>query len=807
MGWVDGVQSPSTHPSACVTGALPPDPSAYREARRELLARPVGSRRARRRALASLTDDWLGAVFASSGAGDLGAALVSVGGYGRGELTAGSDVDLILLLPERVDPAESGTSAVVDALWYPVWDSGVRVDHSVRSLADTRRMAASDIKVMLGLLDARLIAGDRLLGERLRSTILADWRALARTRLGELREMVELRRKRMGDAAHLLEPDLKEAYGGTRDAGILDAIAASWLTDVPREGLVEARETLLDIRDALHDCAISDGRRASDVLRTQDQSDVAMRLGLPDREALLRDLADAARSVAYASDVTWHRVGRVLREKARGPVRMRLRRAGPERVPLGDGVVVHDGEVGLALEARPERDPVLLLRLAAAAAQADLPVSPGALSRLARDCAPMPVPWPAEARSALVSLLGAGQGLIPVWEALDRYGLIERLIPPWGFVRSAPQGNPVHVYRVDRHLVETAAQSAAHVREVSRPDLLLVAALLHDIGKGRPGDHSEVGAEIADSVAQSMGFSSDERATLVMLVRHHLLLPETATRRDLDDPVTAARVAQAVRTGECLDLLRALTFADAAATGPGAWSDWKESLIDELVARSRAHLAGVAPPSAPNIAQQYPHLLAAKGIEVLLEPGEAASRVIVAAPDRPGLLGAIAGTLAVHRLEVKGADTQTVGDRAVTAWTVVPFYGDFPSLDLVTSDLLRALSGEFDLTARLAHRRRGSSATAPRVDFDPGASSHADVLEVRAHDEPALLHRIGEAITRAGASITAARVETLGSEVIDVFYLQGEDGSRLDAQQRASVVGAVLDRLQQGEGSGEANTA
>lgn len=781
--------------------------AAYRQAREELLSRPVASRSARRRALSALTDDWLADVYRASGAEELGACLVAVGGYGRRELTAGSDLDLVLLLPDHLDAHDSRIEEVGEQLWYPIWDSGVRVDHSVRSVADTRRMAAHDIKVMLGLLDARLIAGDPTLGERLRSTVLADWRALARTRLGELREMVEARRKRMGDAAHLLEPDLKEAYGGTRDAVILDAIAASWLTDVPREGLVQAREALLDIRDALHDCAISDGRRASDVLRTQDQSDVAARLGLPDREALLRDLADSARSVAYASDVTWHRVGRVLRERARGPMRRRLRRPGPERVPLGEGVVVHDGEVGLALDARPERDPVLLLRLAAAAAQADLPVSPGALSRLARDCAPMPVPWPAEARSAMVSLLGAGPGLIPVWEALDRYGLIERLIPEWGVVRSAPQGNPVHLYRVDRHLVETAAQSATHVRDVSRPDLLLVAALLHDIGKGRPGDHSEVGAALADAIAESMGFGADERATLVLLVRHHLLLPETATRRDLDDPVTAARVAQAVGTGECLDLLKALTYADAAATGPGAWSDWKASLIDELVARSRAHLAGVAPPSAPNIAQQYPHLLGSDGVDVVLEQGGAASRVIVAAPDRPGLLGAIAGTLAVHRLEVKGADTETVGDRAVTAWTVVPFFGDFPSLDLVRSDLLRALSGEFDLTSRLAHRRREPSATAPRVDFVPGASSHADVLEVRAHDEPALLHRIGEAIARAGASITAARVETLGSEVIDVFYLQREDGSRLDSQQRASVVGAVLDRLQQGDGSGEANTA
>lgn len=786
---------------------LSADPSAYREARRELLERPVTSRAARRRALSALTDAWLAEVFATSGAAEWGATLVAVGGYGHGELTVGSDLDLLLVLPERVDARDEQVAGVVDALWYPVWDSGVRVDHSVRSIAETRRVATADIKAMLGLLNARTIAGDRIQGERLQQTVLADWRALARTRLGELRDAVESRRARHGEAAHLLEPDLKEAYGGLRDASILDAIAASWVTDVPREGLSDARERVLDIRDALHDCAVAEGRRTSDVLRTQDQGDVAARLGMVDREALLRVLGEAARSVAYASDTTWHRVGRLLRERSGRQIRRRLRRPGPERVPLADGVVLHDGEVGLALDAHPERDPVLVLRLAAAAAQAGLPVAPAAVARLARESAPMPVPWPRDARDSLVSLLGAGAGIVPVWEALDRHGMITRLIPEWEAVRSAPQGNPVHIYRVDRHLVQTAAESAAHIREVTRPDLLLVAALLHDIGKGRPGDHSEVGAALALTIAEAMGFDARDRDALVTLVRHHLLLPDTATRRDLDDPATTAHVAAAVATPELLDLLHALTYADAAATGPGAWSEWKESLVDELVARTRAHLAGVAVAPAPVIAERYPHLLASDGVEVLLERDAPASRIIVAAPDRPGLLGVIAGTLAVHRLEVKAADTQTLGSRAVTGWTVIPFFGEFPRLDLLRSDLLRALEGEFDLTARLEHRRRAGSTAAPRVDFVPGAASDADVLEVRAHDEPALLHRIGRAITHAGASITAARAETLGSEVIDVFYLRRADGGRLDPEDRARVVGAVLDRLQEGDRTEDPTTA
>jgi len=783
------------------SGASAPlaDPAAYRDARTELLGRPVGSRAARRRALATLTDDWLTAVFASSRASDLGACLLAVGGYGRGELTAGSDLDLLLVLPDRVDPADARVAEVVDALWYPVWDSGVRVDHSVRTPAEVRRTATRDVRVVLGLLDARPVVGDAALGERVTASILSDWRALARTRLGEVRAHVDRRRAQHGDAAHLLEPDLKEAYGGLRDAGILDAIAASWVTDVPREGLEDARLSLLDIRDALHESALRDGRRPSDILRAQDQEDVAERLGLASRDALLRNLGESARAVSYASDTTWHRIARLERDRSRQSVRRRLRRPGPERVPLAEGVVVHDGEVALAAEARPDRDPVLVLRLAAAAAQAGLPVSPGAVARLARESAPMPVPWPPEARDALVSLLGSGPGLVPVWEALDQHGLIVRLIPEWEVVRSAPQGNPVHLYRVDRHLVQTATECAPRLRDVVRPDLLLLGAVLHDIGKARPGDHSEVGAELADVIAARMGLAESDRAVLVVLVRQHLLLPETATRRDLEDPLTALRVADAVGTVETLDLLRALTYADAAATGPGAWSEWKASLVDDLVARTRASLAGALPPAAPVIAERHAHLLASDGVDLILERGAPASRVVVAAPDRPGLLGAIAGVLAVHRLEVKAADTESVGDRAVTSWTVVPFYGDFPAVDLVRADILRALAGEIDLSQRLAHRRQGTTGAPPRVDFVPGAASDADVLEVRAHDEPALLHRIGEAISQAGATIVAARVETLGSEAVDVFYLRRAGGGRLATEDRALVIGAVLDRLQRAD--------
>ncbi|MBI1377758.1 MAG: [protein-PII] uridylyltransferase [Frankiales bacterium] len=787
--------------------------SSYAEARAELLARPGAPGAARRRALTALTDEWLHALYVAAGAGDVGAALVAVGGYGRGDLAPGSDLDLLLLHPANVAVQE--VTAVADRLWYPVWDAGLRLDHAVRAPAEARRLAAQDIKVVLGLLDARTVVGDDGLTKALRESVLGDWRALAPRRLDELHHGVDERIARSGELAHLLEPDLKDSYGGLRDLVALRAVAASWVTDAPVAALAPHRELLLDVRDALH---LVTGR-ATDRLLQQEQTAVAARMeveGQDPADTLLRRVSAAGRAVSYAADTTWHRVERLTRRtgvrNGIAATARRLRGSRGERAPLADGVVVQDGEAVLAAEARPERDPVLVLRAAAAAAQAGLRLAPHAVDRLARDSAPMPEPWPAPARDALVSLLGAGRPAIPVWEALDQAEVWNRLIPGWAPVRSAPQRNPVHRFTVDRHLVETAVQAAAHARRVGRPDLLLVGALLHDIGKGRPGDHTDVGVALVQDIAPRLGFAPDDCDVLVSLVRHHLLLPETATRRDLDDPATVASVAAAVGSQDVLDLLHALTEADAAATGPAAWSDWKRSLIDDLVARTRAVLAGRPVPEAPRttMAQarvaEAVRLVSAEGIAVLLddEPQAGVVTVTVAAPDRTGLLSTVAGVLSLHRLAVRGAQVDTVtapdgGRRAVQVWTVTPAYGDPPPVERLREDVTRAVAGSLDVAARLDARDAAYAGprevAAPRVDVVPGASERATVLEVRAHDAPALLHRVTRAIAAADVTIIAARVATLGSEVVDVFYLVDHDGVPLTDARAATVRVTVLGAL------------
>lgn len=799
-------------------------PSGYAAARLRLLTEGARSGPPRRAALAELTDDWLAGLFTAAADGLTGVSLVAVGGYGRGELSPRSDLDL-LLLHDGTDPG--AVAALADRLWYPVWDLGLALDHSVRTPAEARKTATEDLKVQLGLLDARHLTGDLGLTAGLRTAVLADWRNQAPKRLPELQELCTDRAERQGELRYLLEPDLKEARGGLRDATALRAVAASWLADAPREGLADARRRLLDVRDALH---LATGR-ATDRLALQEQDQVAAELGLLDADTLLRQVYEAARVISYASDVTWREVGRVLRSRAVRP-RLRAMLGGgkpvAERSPLAEGVVEQDGEVVLARTARPERDPVLPLRAAAAAAQAGLPLSLHAVRRMAATARPLPTPWPAEAREQLVTLLGSGRPTVDVWEALEAEGLISRLLPDWERVRCRPQRNAVHIWTVDRHLIETAVGASELTRRVGRPDLLLVSALLHDIGKGWPGDHSVAGEIIAKDVAARIGFDRADVAVLSTLVRHHLLLVETATRRDLEDPATVRSVAEAVGTQSTLELLHALTEADALATGPAAWSSWRGSLVADLVRRVSAVLAGDAPeepePAAPTAEQERLAIEAFRtGSPVLAlraqtepVPEEAAGspeplgvELLIAVPDQPAVLPAVAGVLAVHRLTVRTAELSAlslpddVDDGAVLLlnWRVAAEYGSLPQAARLRADLVRALDGSLDIAGRLAERdaayprRRGWVAPPPRVTVAPAASHHATVIEVRTQDAPGLLHRIGMALDKAGVRVRSMHVSTLGANAVDAFYVTTGTGAPLPAQDANSLARVLEETL------------
>lgn len=722
-------------------------------------------------------------------AGLLGAepaiALVAVGGYGRRELAPGSDLDVILLHDGRRD-----VSALADRIWYPVWDSGAQLDHAVRTVTQARKVAAADMKAALGLLYARHVAGEAALTVQLREAVLGDWRSASRVRLAELATMTAERAQRHGELAFLLEPDLMQARGGLRDVHAIQAVAAAWVAPAPGPRVRTAYETVMDVRHVLHEVT---GRRA-DRLVLEEQDEVARALGLLDADSVLRALAQAGRTIGYAIDHTWWQVERSLGARRRGKTRHRgrvvggargglapggLAPGGPtERSPLADGVVQQDGEVVLARSANPAGDPVLVLRAAAAAATSGVPLSPAALARL-RECPPMPVPWPDEARDALVALLGAGRAAIGVWEALDQEDLVTALLPDWERVRNRPQRNPLHTFTVDRHLVECAAAAASMVRDVARPDLLLLSALLHDIGKGWPGDHCVSGAEVARDVGHRLGLGARDVEILAAAVRHHLLLPQTATRRDLDDPMTSERVAKLVASRQLLELLHTLAIADGRATGPAAWNDWKAALVADLVRRTAAVLEGDEPPPAAALTAEQRDLAERGGMAAVVR----GAQVTLVAPDRPGLLWRAAGVLASHRLAVRSATATAAGGTAVTVFTVAPEFGTPPDQALIESDLRRMIEGRLDVAERLARRQRayqprpGVPTAPPRVTLVDDASHSAAVVEVRAHDEPGLLWRIGRALGECGLDVRAARVETLGAEAVDAFYVVDGSGN------------------------------
>ncbi|NMH98875.1 [protein-PII] uridylyltransferase [Pseudonocardia acidicola] len=762
---------------------------------KRVLLEASGKRRlspeALRVALADLHDFWLSSRAAAIGLTDR-AALIAVGALGRRELAPYSDLDLVLLHDGRKD-----IDRLAEQIWYPLWDAGIGLDHSVRTPGQAVQVAATDLRAAFGLLEARHIAGDPALSDKVRHAVRQAWRAGIRSRFDEIADGAADRWAKIGDVAHRVEPDLKNGHGGLRDIQLIDALAAAQLVDRPAGDVLQARALLLDVRTELHRLA----GRARDVLRAQDADEVASVLDIGDRFELARAVSGAARAVAFAVEVGLRSARAALPRRGLAA----LRRA-PVRRPLDSGVVEHGGEVVLARDASAPRDPALVLRVAATAARTGLPVAAGTLHRLAETAPELREPWPRAALGELLSLLGAGRGMVDVVESLDRTGLWGRLFPEWGAVRDLPPRDRAHVWTVDRHLVEACSEAARLTTRVARPDLLLIGSLLHDIGKGRGGDHSVVGESLALQVGRRLGFGEPDVAVLGAVVRHHLLLPHTATRRDLDDPATVSRVVDTIDgNGLVLDLLEALAEADSLATGPGVWSPWKRTLIRDLAGRCRAVLAGEplpvpGPPSALSaeltaavIADDRPHVR-------MCAVGEPAS-VVVAVPDRPNSLSAAAGVLALHSLEVHAAELHTTGTVAVYEFTVSPRFGGLPDPALVRADLIRVLDGSLRLADALVRKERDYAPTSPPVEsaapprvlwFDDEASG-AVVLELRGTDRIGLLHRIAAALEGCGLDLRWARVATLGASVVDSFGVAGPGpGGRLPRADRRRVEQAVL---------------
>lgn len=729
------------------------------------------------RAYASLVDRWLIELLGD----EAGVALVAVGGYGRAELAPGSDLDVVLVHRKRRDVDD-----LASRVWYPIWEEGIALDHSVKTLDEALAVGARDLKAALGLLDARTVAGDADLGSELGRRARDHWRNKRDRWIPVLDGATVARHRRSGDVAFLLEPDLKEGRGGLRDVHALHALAmAVDILPALDDAVMAGAASLLTTRVALH----RQTGKATDRLFLQEQEGLANTLGFDDADALMRQVSGAARTIGWASDDCWRRMKSYL--------------AGPGgRVAKSDramsaGVVLRDGEVVIPYDALLS-DPTLPTRVATASATTGAPIGRATLERLRAEAAAPGDPWPAGAADAIVQLLATGSRSIPAFEALDQYGLITRLLPEWEPVRCRPQHNPYHRFTVDRHLLEATAEAATLATRVRRPDLLLVAAWLHDLGKGYPGDHTTVGIELMQRIATRMGFTEPDVEVLVRLVREHLLLADAATRRDIQDPVTLTQVATAVGDLQTLELLAALTEADSKATGESAWSEWKAGLIAELVDRVAAVLEGQQP--AHRDAQLEPELqtLADEALGGVLVRGSD-GEVVIVAPDRPGLFCQLSGLLAIQGLDVLAADLRsTVTDPdgspvVVDVFRVQPTHGDEYDWGRFEANLAKVLDGRLALEARLAQRardyrpapqRRAHEQVTPQVTVHNDASETASVVEVRAGNATGVLYRIARAFLDLHLDIRHAKVQTLGDEVVDSFYVVDQNGEKVTGDER-----------------------
>lgn len=709
-------------------------------------------------------------------------ALVAVGGYGRGDLSPGSDLDL-LLLHSRKNAAE-----LAQAIWYPIWDRGMKLGHAVRTVDEALDLAKGDLDTATGLLTARLIGGSAELMNQLVEKSRSQWTANADRMLLQISENARERHAASGELTFLLEPDLKLSRGGLRDLHTMHWVELadpSLVEETERASLQGPHETLLSIRVELHRAT----NRVANLLFLEVQDDVADVLGYADADALMADVASAGRTVSWVHDAVMHRID--LRSS-----RKRWRRHSRE---VGHGIEIVDDTLVLSDAADVDGDPILPLRVALAAARDDAFIERVVLDRLEASPARLPEPWPDEAREVFVDLLLEGHNAIAPLEALDQVDLITRLLPEWAPNRCRPQRNVYHRFTVDRHLLEAAAEAAKLADRVARPDLLVLGGLFHDIGKGYPGDHSVVGVDLVRAIAERMGYPPADVDTLGALVLHHLLLPDVASRRDLHDEATIAFVADKVGSVGVVELLAALTEADSIATGPSAWSPWKAGLVAELADRTMRYLTGADPGEVMTSFPRKEHLDLLKAGEEVVKLDS--HRLLVVTPDRRGHFSRVAGALALHGVEILGAnllarDNMALGDVRIGGG---PGLEDRP--EKVVDDVKRALQRRLAITPRLVKRaqtyRYQKNTTArpwtPELIVDNAASSTHTVLEVRGPDSIGFLFRVTRVLADLDLDIDRGMVLTQGDDVIDTFYVRDAGGEKvIDPEFLSEIELAVL---------------
>ncbi|CAM3093862.1 Bifunctional uridylyltransferase/uridylyl-removing enzyme [Sphingomonas antarctica] len=799
--------------------------------------------------------------------------IAAVGGYGRAEMAPFSDIDIAFLTPWK----QTGwTEQVIESMLYLLWDLGLKVGHSSRGLDEMVRMAKSDLTIRTALLEARYVWGDRSLYDEAARRFDSDVvDGSARVFVAEKLAERDARHKRMGDSRYVVEPNVKEGKGGLRDlhalfwigkyvhrvGSVVELVGKGLLTAPELRRFQKAENFLLAVRCHLHLIT----RRAEDRLTFDVQSEIARRMryrdgaGRPAVERFMQHYFLTAKTVGDLTGVFLAHLDDSMAPKGR-----RFALSGFMRRPRAlSGFVLDRGRLTIPDDKWFRADPVRLLELFAVADRQELEIHPQAMRIAARDAKLIDAAVRADPRAnaLFLDVLTSPRDPETVLRWMNEATVFGRFIPDFGRVVAQMQFDMYHHYTVDEHTIravgllsqiEKGALQADHplasviLKQTPMRRALYASVLLHDIAKGRGGDHSILGAEVAQQLCPRLGLSAAETETVAWLVRHHLLMSATAFKRDLTDFKTITDFAEMVQSHERLRLLLALTVVDIRAVGPGVWNSWKRQLLGDLyesaeevlrlghkqsgrserVAAKQASLKAelgwddarfaqyaksfsdgywIAEPDDILLSNAR-HIAAADGaplhVSAAIYPARGATLVTVTATDHPGLFYRLAGAIHLAGASIIDARIHTTRDGLALDNFLVqdPFgqmFDENSRLARLTTTIGGALESQGRGDKRLAERpparpRADAFPIAANIIVDNKASNRHTVIEVNARDRPALLADLAHALLDSRVTIRSAHVATYGERAVDTFYVTDLIGEKIEAPARLKTLEARL---------------
>ena len=799
-------------------------------------------------------------------------AVLAVGGYGRGEMAPYSDVDIAFVTPYK---RSSWTEQVVEAILYLLWDLGLKVGQSSRSLDETVKMAQEDLTIRTALLESRFVWGDRDIyeqaGRRFWSEVVGKTASeFVRLKMIERDE----RHKRMGDSRYVVEPNIKDGKGGLRDLHTLywigkyihqvssasDLVGVGLLTADEYRHFRKAENFLWAVRCHMH--AISG--RAEERLTFDLQREVAERMHFADRpgrstvERFMQYYFLNAKSVGDVTGLFLAHLDEAMAKKGRRFLPSFNRN--PRKL---NGFQLDRGRLALPHDRFFEEDPVRLLEIFQLADLHRLEIHPLAMRAAQRDARLIDrnVQRDSRANALFLDVLSSPRDPETVLRWMNESTVFGRFVPDFRRVVAQMQFDMYHHYTVDEHSIraigllaeiESGALkddhplSTAIMRQIVSRRVLFVATLLHDIAKGRGGDHSVLGAEVAENLCPRLGLNPAETETVAWLVRFHLLMSATAFKRDLADFKTILDFAQAVQSPERLRLLLVLTVVDIRAVGPGVWNSWKRQLLSDLyeateevlrlghkqrgreerIAAKKELLENELRLPAPEfaklakrlpdaywiaepsdiIARNAKHLLANKDAELAIDacfyPERGATLVTVFAADHPGLFYRIAGAIHLAGGNIIDARIHTSSDgMAIDNFLIQDPIGrpfrEQGQLTRLSRNIQDALTNRAKLMAQLdakpkALRRADAFKIAPSVFIENQASNRFTVVEVNALDRPALLNNLAQALFESKVTLHSAHIATYGERAVDTFYVTDLLGGKIESRSRLKSLEARL---------------